>query len=87
MALAQQSWDRAYRISPRQFNPYALGIHNQPRWKQQVRQDGLLNLWRTRGFPDQCRPLIPGFDDPDSLKPGKRDCAPAAKRGLRFIDR
>jgi len=31
--------------------------------------------------------FIPGFDDPDSLKPGKRDCAPAAKRGLRFIDR
>jgi TolB-like protein/Tfp pilus assembly protein PilF len=28
-----------------------------PRWKEQVRKEGILDLWRTRGFPVHCRPL------------------------------
>jgi len=31
------------------------------------------------------RPVIPDFDDLDSSKSGKRDCAPAAKRGCLSV--
>lgn len=36
-----------------------------PRWKAQVEKSGLLELWRTRGFPSWCRPAITedGGDD------------------------
>jgi len=49
--------------------------------------DARMSIRQRPLFQDEHRLVIPGFDDPDSLKLGKRDCAPAAKRGLRFIDR
>jgi TolB-like protein len=57
------SWNKSYRSSTRLFFPKSksLGIYNNKRWKQQIRKDGVLALWQSRGFPAHCKPI--GDDD------------------------
>jgi TolB-like protein/Flp pilus assembly protein TadD len=55
-------WEAEYRPGMRLFTDLdPTLVYDHPRWKEQVRRDGILDLWRTRGFPPQCRPL--GADD------------------------
>ena len=55
-------WEADYRPDLRLFTDLdPTLVYDHPRWKEQVRRDGILDLWRTRGFPPQCRPL--GADD------------------------
>jgi len=62
IAALEGLWEADYRPVTRVFVDLDLSlIYDHPRWKEQVRRDGILNLWRTRGFPPQCRPL--GADD------------------------
>ena len=62
IAVLEAIWDADYRPVPRVFTDLDMSlIYDHPRWKEQVRRDGILDLWRTRGFPPQCRPL--GADD------------------------
>jgi len=43
------------------YLPVPGGLHGNARWRQLVRELGLLDLWKARGFPDGCRAL--GDDD------------------------
>ena len=62
IAALEGLWEADYRPVTRVLVDLNLSlIYDHPRWKEQVRRDGILNLWRTRGFPPQCRPL--GADD------------------------
>jgi len=36
---------------------WGAGVSGDPRRKAHIRRIGLLDLWRTRGFPARCRPL------------------------------
>ncbi|WP_394692778.1 hypothetical protein [Hyphobacterium sp.] len=57
------------------FNPFwqtfSGEIFADPRWKSWVRRGGLVDLWRARGFPPQCRPV--GADDFECLPPRDMD--------------
>ena len=62
IATLESLWEAEYRPVTRVLVDLDLSlIYDHPRWKEQVRRDGILDLWRTRGFPPQCRPL--GADD------------------------
>ncbi len=55
--FASFAWDSDYRAVPNVFSWIStLPFYNHPRWKEQVRSDGMLELWRKRGFPPQCQP-------------------------------
>ena len=43
------------------LGPWRRTAYSDPRWKAFVRRTGLVDLWRARGFPPQCRPV--GADD------------------------
>jgi len=43
------------------YIPYRGDYQSDPRWKAQVVRDGVLDLWRARGFPETCQPV--GDDD------------------------
>ncbi len=58
IAFQSEAWDAPYRQVPHVFTTLALPLfYDHPRWKEQVRRDGMLDLWRVRGFPAHCRPL------------------------------
>jgi TolB-like protein/Tfp pilus assembly protein PilF len=62
IAALKGLWEADYRPVTRVLVDLDMSlIYDHPRWKEQVRRDSLLELWRTRGFPPQCRPL--GTDD------------------------
>jgi TolB-like protein/Tfp pilus assembly protein PilF len=62
ISTLESIWDADYRPITRVLVDLDMSlIYGHPRWKEQVRRDGILGLWRTRGFPPQCRPL--GADD------------------------
>jgi hypothetical protein len=62
IAALKGLWEADYRPVTRVLVDLDMSlIYDHPRWKEQVRRDGILELWRTRGFPPQCRPL--GTDD------------------------
>jgi len=51
-------WQNETRQNPDIFNEWVPpALFTYPRWKDQVRKSGILDLWRTRGFPAHCRPL------------------------------
>jgi len=43
------------------WSPEASAFRKSPQFKTLVREGGILDFWRARGFPDQCRPV--GQDD------------------------
>ncbi len=54
--FAKLTWDSDYRNVPNVFDWVAtMPFYNHPRWKDQVRKDGILDVWRLRGFPPQCQ--------------------------------
>ena len=62
LAAYEQRWNEDYRTSPDLFTfPESAWLRGGPRWKEQVRKDGILDTWRKHGFPQQCKPL--GDDD------------------------
>ncbi len=58
----ERLWSSDYRpnLLVMEGMPASL-LYHQPRWKEQVRRDGLLELWRARGYPAHCQPK--GNDD------------------------
>jgi TolB-like protein len=58
----ERLWSSDYRpnLLVMEGMPASL-LYDQPRWKEQVRRDGLLELWRARGYPAHCQPV--GNDD------------------------
>ena len=54
-------WNSDYRGNPELFRRIVPGIYAHKRLKQQVRKDGVLALWQSRGFPAHCKPV--GGDD------------------------
>jgi hypothetical protein len=62
ISVLEAQWEADHRPITGVFTGLDISlIYDHPRWKEQVRRDGILDLWRTRGFPQQCRPL--GADD------------------------
>jgi TolB-like protein/Tfp pilus assembly protein PilF len=58
MEAVAAGWQNETRQNPDIFNgvvPPVLFIS--PRWKDQVHKSGILDVWRARGFPANCRPL------------------------------
>jgi len=61
LAIRKLNWDRDYRANPDVFTgDFGNDLFNSPIWKAQIRKDGILKLWQSRGFPSQCRPLSDG---------------------------
>ncbi|MEM1263676.1 MAG: hypothetical protein AAGH76_14845 [Pseudomonadota bacterium] len=51
-------WNSSYRKEIGVFRDFRLPlVTDHPRWKAQIKRDGLLDLWRERGFPQHCRPV------------------------------
>jgi TolB-like protein/Flp pilus assembly protein TadD len=68
ISLMEQSWEAEFRPNPSVTNNLDVAlVAGHPRWKEQVRRDGLLDFWRERGFPSWCRPL--GDDDFECILP------------------
>ena len=61
IATMQPAWDEAYQSEPALFFLRPASIYQHPKWKAQVRKQGVLALWKSRGFPDWCKPV--GNDD------------------------
>jgi TolB-like protein/Tfp pilus assembly protein PilF len=58
MDRTEALWGNETRANPFIFTePISPVLFAYPRWKQQVRKEGILDLWRKRGFPAHCRPL------------------------------
>ncbi|WP_291841760.1 hypothetical protein [Maricaulis sp.] len=57
------------------YNPFWQSFRGEifadPRWKFWVRRGDLVDLWRARGFPSQCRPV--GEEDFECLPPSEMD--------------
>lgn len=54
-------WEDDYKYEPTLMLFRDKNLFRHPRWKEQVRRDGVLDLWRSRSFPPQCKPI--GKDD------------------------
>lgn len=61
IAMMQPAWDAAYQSEPALFFLRPASIYQHPKWKAQVRKQGVLALWKSRGFPAWCKPV--GKDD------------------------
>jgi len=69
IAFQEEAWDGPYRLLPDVFTTIALPLfYDHPRWKEQVRRDGMLDLWRARGFPAHCRPIVSKDGDGDDFE-------------------
>ena len=63
MALdtAEINWAREPQSSLNLFLGLTSNYRNHPRWRQHIRDVGLIELWQARGFPEGCQAL--GADD------------------------
>ena len=61
IASLQPIWDAEYQTEPLLFLLRPPSIYQHPKWKAEVRKQGVLALWKSRGFPDWCKPV--GADD------------------------
>tara|TARA_R110002073_G_scaffold266444_3_gene429725 strand:- start:9232 stop:11094 length:1863 start_codon:yes stop_codon:yes gene_type:complete len=63
MALdaAEAGWSTERQPNPALFLHLESNYRNHPRWRQHIRDIGLLELWQVRGFPEGCQAL--GTDD------------------------
>jgi len=63
MALdaAEAGWSAERQSNPALFLGLESNYRNHPRWRQHIRDIGLLELWQVRGFPEGCQAL--GADD------------------------
>ena len=58
MDIVATGWQNETRQNPDIFNEVVPPVlFTYPRWKDQVRKSGILDLWQMRGFPAHCRPL------------------------------
>ncbi len=55
--IHEKNWARSYQHELMVLRDTSPNLRKDPRWKAQVRKSGLLDLWRTRGFPSWCRPI------------------------------
>ena len=56
--IHERNWNLSYQHEVTVLFDSTPDLRKDPRWKAQVRKSGLLDLWRTRGFPSWCRPAI-----------------------------
>ena len=61
LSTAAADWDSGYLREPFYFSYSDARVYQQAQWKDQIRTSGVLDLWRSRGFPPQCKPV----DDSD----------------------
>lgn len=61
VATMQPVWQSEYQIEPQLFLLPPASICQHPAWKAQLRKYGVLDLWKSRGFPEWCKPV--GTDD------------------------
>lgn len=54
-------WKADYQAEPQLFLVATQSTFQHPAWKAQVRKYGVLDLWKSRGFPSWCKPV--GKDD------------------------
>ncbi|WP_417490480.1 tetratricopeptide repeat protein [Maricaulis sp.] len=59
--IAEANWSTEPRSSLALFLGLEANYRNHPRWRQHIRDLGLLELWQVRGFPEGCQAL--GTDD------------------------
>jgi hypothetical protein len=57
IATLQPVWDAEYQSEPVLFLIRPASVFRHPAWKEQVRKYGVLDLWKSRGFPDWCKPV------------------------------
>ncbi|MEE2525949.1 hypothetical protein V0U79_06190 [Hyphobacterium sp. HN65] len=57
----QETWEDPNRLDLNTFYIIDSDVLSDPIWREQVRRDGLLELWQAHGFPTQCRAV--GEDD------------------------
>jgi TolB-like protein/Tfp pilus assembly protein PilF len=55
--LITERWREDNRAERFLFTPGLEFMYMDDRWKTAIRRYGILDLWRTRGFPEWCRPL------------------------------
>jgi len=48
---------REYQVERVLFLPGTNTACQRPRWKEQVRKQGVLALWKSPGFPSWCKPV------------------------------
>jgi len=63
LAASAADWSSGYLREPFYFSYSDARVYRHALWKDQIRQSGVLDLWRARGFPPQCKPV--GDDDFD----------------------
>ncbi len=54
-------WEGDYLYEPLYTLFHTTEIYQHPRWREQMKKDGVVDLWRSRGFPPWCKPV--GADD------------------------
>ena len=55
------AWEGEYLYEPLYTLFRTTKVYQHPRWREQMKKDGVVDLWRTRGFPTWCRAV--GDDD------------------------
>ncbi|KCZ90794.1 hypothetical protein [Hyphomonas johnsonii] len=61
IASLEPVWKQDYQVEPALFLLGSNEVYQHPRWKEEVRKQGILALWKSRGFPSWCKPV--GADD------------------------
>lgn len=54
-------WEGDYLYEPLYTLFHTTEVYQHPRWREQMKKDGVVDLWRSRGFPTWCRAV--GDDD------------------------
>ena len=57
LSTAAADWDSSYLREPFYFSYSDARVYQQAQWKDQIRTSGVLDLWHSRGFPPQCKPV------------------------------
>ncbi|MEZ5967508.1 MAG: hypothetical protein R3C00_00375 [Hyphomonas sp.] len=61
VAAMRPFWESDYQIEPQLIPIWQTSLYQHPAWKAQVRKYGVLDVWKSRGFPEWCKPV--GNDD------------------------
>ena len=61
ISIYNRQWALDNQYERRLFPSVGQFVYDDSRWKNQIRRHGILDLWKARGFPEQCREI--GDDD------------------------
>ncbi|MDZ7768921.1 MAG: hypothetical protein U5K38_07540 [Woeseiaceae bacterium] len=57
LGMAAAGWDSGHLREPFYFSYSDVRVYQQAQWKDRSRTSGVLDLWHSRGFPPQCKPV------------------------------